>query len=178
MIPNGPKGLRDSAERERRLARLREPHIAPLTAYVTRLRALRGGGESVPWFDPAGGGVHARVLLLLESPGPMATSQALENKKRRGSGFISPDNDDESAKNAYEARDAGGLRPDELVCWNVVPWYLGDGNVKAPRTAEIEEALPFLSELLELLPRLEVVVTMGRKAQRGWSLYVKRWETR
>ncbi len=57
------RSLADPAAVQARLARLREPHIAPLTDFVMR-RARRGGGEAVPWFDPADADVEARALLL------------------------------------------------------------------------------------------------------------------
>lgn len=66
-------------------------HIAPLTEYVAKLR-LRGLGE-VPDFDPLDGGIEARILFLLEKPGPMTA----EGGKRIGSGFISRNNDDSTA---------------------------------------------------------------------------------
>ncbi len=66
------RALRDPEQVRARLGRLREPHVAPLTDFVERLRASRGRGEAVPWFDPADAGVHARVLLLYEAPGARA----------------------------------------------------------------------------------------------------------
>jgi hypothetical protein len=65
------------------------PHIAPLTDFVRRLRAERGG--AVPWFDPTEAGADARILLLFENPGRRADAA-------QGSGFISADNDDKSAE--------------------------------------------------------------------------------
>ncbi|QGG94373.1 uracil-DNA glycosylase family protein [Actinomarinicola tropica] len=53
----------------------------------------------MPWFDPASGGTHSRVLLLLEAPGGKTVS----------SGFISPDNNDGSAALVFELRDEAGL---------------------------------------------------------------------
>lgn len=69
---------------QRKLALLREPHVAPLTAFVERMRAERGQ-DAVPWFDPTEAGVNARILLLLEAPGARAAT-------KRGSGFVSPVN--------------------------------------------------------------------------------------
>jgi len=65
-----------------RLDGLEDPHIAPLTEYVRRLRKQRGGGESVPWIDPDDGGVHARVLLLLEAPGARAMGAGTRPQSR------------------------------------------------------------------------------------------------
>ena len=46
----------------------------------------------VPDFDPNNGGIHAKVLFLFEKPGPKT------DPKNKGSGYISQDNDDETAK--------------------------------------------------------------------------------
>jgi hypothetical protein len=57
-----PRANRDPRELERKVALLGEPHVAPLTAFVERLRAERGG-EAVPWFDPT----EASIWALLSS---------------------------------------------------------------------------------------------------------------
>ena len=46
----------------------------------------------VPDFDPNNGGIHATVLFLFEKPGPKT------DPKNKGSGYISQDNDDETAR--------------------------------------------------------------------------------
>lgn len=158
-----PRAHRDRREIKRKLQRLGEPHVAPLTQFVRRLRDQRGA-DSVPWFDPTEAGVTARSLLLFENPGRRADAL-------RGSGFISADNDDRSAENMWGIfREAGVDRARDVVNWNIVPWYLGDENkIGNVRTSDINEARPALLELLSLLPDLRVVVLCGRKAQEGWE---------
>src|SRR5690242_12415653 len=89
-----PRSMRDAGVRQRRRAMLTLPHVAPLTAYAAELR-LRSSVE-VPEFDPLDGGVDARVLFLLEKPGPM-TADGSRFSGRSGSGFISRNNDDPTA---------------------------------------------------------------------------------
>ena len=114
---------------------------------------------------PRRGGVGALALFLLECPGRMATAG-------RGSGFISADNDDQTAANFFALRDEVGLSRDRLVAWNVVPWHLPAGSRTANATAaDVREAAPWLTRLVELLPSLELVVAMGRRAQQGWAEY-------
>lgn len=158
-----PRANRDPRELERKVALLREPHIAPLTAFVERLRAERGG-EAVPWFDPTEAGVEARILFLLEAPGGRA---ALAD----GSGFISPDNDDRTAKTMWTLlREVGVDTRRQVVTWNVVPWYVGDDNrIRGVTAGDLDEARPALRELLSLLPNLRVVLLLGAKAARGWE---------
>jgi hypothetical protein len=75
-----PRAHRDRREIERKRTLLEEPHVAPLTQFVRRLRQPRGG-DSVPWFDPTEAGVNARILLLFENPGR-------RDDAGLGSGFI------------------------------------------------------------------------------------------
>ena len=154
-----PRLHKDPREVERKLALLDEPHIAPLAAFVRHLRAQLGE-ESVPWFDPTEAGVGARILLLLQSPGPKAAPPL-------GSGFISPHNNDQSAENMWGIqREVGINRREELCTWNVVPWYVP--REQALGEPEFARARPMLRELLGLLPDLRVVVLLGGKAQDAW----------
>ena len=151
-MTDAPRGLRDPAEAARRRAMLGEPHVAPLAAFAAR---LRGHGE-VPDVDPLDAGVAARLLLLLEKPGPK-TSPA-----RGGSGFVSADNDDPTAAAAWGFLRAAGIARGDLLIWNTVPWW--NGTIRFT-TAERHAGLATLPVLLDLLPRLEVVILAGRQAQ-------------
>jgi uracil-DNA glycosylase len=160
-----PKSFRDPQALKARLARLDEPHIAPLTAFVDSLRESRVIPEDVPYFDPADGGIHARVLVLLEAPG----SKAAEG---RGSGLISANNNDETARNMTLIRKEANLRRNHLILWNVVPWYVGrvdHTKIRPVCSAEIKAGIGHLKALLELLPALKVIVTMGVPARQGWG---------
>jgi uracil-DNA glycosylase len=160
-----PRTNREPAEIARKLALLEAPHVRPLTLYVRRLRASRGGDESIPWFDPTDAGIDAPILVLLEAPGRRATAT-------QGSGFISADNDDPTAANAWQLyQDAGINRRSDIAVWNVIPWYIGTNRaVRSWEKADLVEAGDALRALLRLLPRLRVVVLQGKAAQRAWDL--------
>jgi hypothetical protein len=65
----------------------------------------------VPGFDPADGGADARLLLLLETPGPGGDGPRL----------VSRDNPTGTARNLTRfLADAGIARVDTLL-WNAVP---------------------------------------------------------
>jgi uracil-DNA glycosylase len=138
-----------------------EPHVAPLTAYVAALRNEAGPNAAIPDFDPWDGGATAELLYLLEAPGAKAVL----------SGFISRNNPDETAKNFFELNRAADIPRKRTVTWNIVPWYIGTGDhIRAAGRSDIEAGLPALTRLLALLPKLKVVVLVGRKAERAASL--------
>jgi uracil-DNA glycosylase len=135
-----------------------ERHVAPLQALAERISASHDAPGGVPRFDPLDGGTDARVLLLQEAPGPRAV----------GTGFVSFDNPDQTAANARHACESAGLSRRDVVRWNAVPWYIGNEQrtkIRAASGSDLKRAEPWLEELLKLLPRLEVVVLMGKKAQ-------------
>jgi uracil-DNA glycosylase len=129
--------------------------MAPLAEFARRLR-LSHPDRLIPDFDPWDGGATARVLYLLEAPGGRAA----------GSGFVSRNNPDESAKNFFKLNIKAGIPRQLTVIWNAVPWYIGTGTkIRAATKGDVHEAQPALLELLCLLARLEVVVFVGRAAE-------------
>ena len=155
-----PKMHGDDAFRDAKRARWFEPHVAPVNRLVDRIRTERGT-DQVPYADPDSGGIAARVLLVMESPG----RKALESE------MLSADNDDETAKNLWTTLSAVGLARTSVLPWNVVPWYVGTPMKNASVvTAQAVEGQPYLLRLLNLLPELRVVVAIGKWAQLGVAL--------
>lgn len=142
--------------------RLREEHVAPVQVLVDAIRQERGEA-SVPYVDPDSGGVCARVLFILESPaGPAAL----------GSGMLSPDNDDETAANMWRLYEQSGLARSHGLHWNAVPWYIGEGGrEKSVKARQALEGALWLDRLIELLPDLRLIVTMGKPAERAFRSY-------
>ncbi|MFI7584607.1 uracil-DNA glycosylase [Kocuria sp. M1N1S27] len=140
-------------------ARVDAPHVAPLNALV---RAWRRDGRFVPWVDPDGGGTRARVLVLMEAPGPATVAAG-------DLGFSSEDNPDPTARTFKALREESGLAHGDYLRWNVVPWALldADGRHRPPKVDDLVEAEPALRELAGALPELRVVVTFGAPALTG-----------
>ncbi len=135
-----------------RRAALQAPAMAPLRDFAARLRAARG---PTPDFDPADGGGAARVLLLLETPGPSIGR----------TGFVSADNATGTAANLRRFLAESGLDRRCLAIWNTVPWVIHTGGPnRAPRRDEIGQGLAALPGLLPLLPELRCAVLSGRIA--------------
>lgn len=162
-LASGPKQHRNREFLAAKQGRLREEHVAPVQALVDEIRQERGT-EAVPYVDPDSGGVRARVLFVLESPaGPAAL----------GSGMLSPDNDDETAANVWRLYQQSGLHRSTALHWNAVPWYVGeDGREKTVTAQEVRAGALWLDRLLDLLPELRLVVTMGKKAEQAAKAYV------
>ena len=157
MTEAGPRRHRDPAFLAAKHTRSTEPHVAPINRLAARIAAATD--SVVPSADPDGGGVAARVLLLLETP------------SRAGgytTGLISIDNDDTAAANLWRALDAVGLDRRLVLVWNAVPWYVGSPDkIRSPTPAEITAGLAWLRRLLDLLPELRVVACFGRAAARA-----------
>ncbi len=152
-----PKSLGNLRHRAERLAQINDTHIAELTAFVNCLRNERGCGDKAPYFDPADGGVGAEVLFILEAPG----------KKAVDSGFISCNNPDETAKNWLELNIQAKIPRKRTIAYNIVPWYIGsDNKIRSANSDDIEQGWPYLVQLLTMLPKLKIIVLIGKKAQR------------
>jgi len=178
MTPSSaPRAHRDPAFLAAKQARLKEPHVAPLNALAERI--MNEVKVSVPWVDPDSGGVEAGALFLFEAPGARATGATGPRAGARGSGIISPDNNDGTAENMWRLHHEAGLAPSAVLPWNIVPWYVGSGTkIRAVDRADIDAAGPYLRMLIDLLPSLRVVVTFGAKPRQGWFRYLLREDVR
>ena len=157
MVEAGPRRHRDAAFLAAKYTRSTEPHLTPINRLAAQIAAATNA--VVPGPDPDGGGINARVLLLLETP------------SRAGgytTGLISVDNDDTAAANLWRGLDAVGLDRRLVLVWNAVPWYVGSADkIRSPTPAEITAGLAWLRRLLDLLPELRVVACFGRAAARA-----------
>jgi uracil-DNA glycosylase len=157
MCSNESYALKSFEEQERRRAMLNNAYMLPLENFLRMLRS-EYPDKQIPCFDPCDGGIKAKSLFFLEAPGPKATE----------SNFISRNNPDQTAKNMNDLMIQSNIVRKDTLLWNIVPWYVGDGKKIRPVThREIKEALPYVQQLLELLPDLKVIVLVGRKAQKA-----------
>ncbi len=155
--------LMDPSELARRRSRVFDPHVEPLNRWAEGLRSRLPFGNEVPWFDPADGGVHARLLWL----GGEADSS--DQYSSGGTGFVSMDGPTRRSRNLRAAALAAGADRSAVVVWNARPCNLGElrrsGGDKSAEVPEVE----LLQELMGLLPDLQVVVLAGRVAWEAFS---------
>ncbi|KAA3507833.1 hypothetical protein [Agrobacterium rosae] len=68
MTYRGPDTLSHEHRREERLAALDSAHMQPLNAFREHLQL--NSDRDMPNLDPYDGSISARLLILLETPGP------------------------------------------------------------------------------------------------------------
>lgn len=142
-----------------------DPHVESVNRLVDR---LRGGTRGwMPHVDPGYGGVNAEILFLFQDPGP-----GTDDRLGAGSGFLSAENDDPSAELLSECMEAAGLEPGQVITWNAYPWALPKGR-NAPTAADLEIGAHTFTKLLDLLPRIKLIIAAGRAAQDGWKRFAK-----
>ena len=159
---HGARSMKSPEARAARLKMLELPHIAPLVRYAADLEVRLG--VEVPHFDPADGGIEARILFLKEKPGPKTSTK---RPGFTGSGFISRDNDDFTAETTYRLMNEIGLDRRLTIMWNAIPGW--NGQIKFT-PEERQAGLAEVPNLIRLLPKLEVVVLVGKNAWKAEPL--------
>ena len=132
----------------------------PIDAFIENLRGTRPSPRDVPGLDPANGNLTAKVLLVLEAPGPGAVAS-----KR-----VSINNDDPTARNLKALLAKGELTSADLIIWNVVPWYCGNEEktkIAVPSAKDVAEGNESLCTFVALLKNLQAIVLVGSTARKA-----------
>lgn len=153
--------MRDPAFRDDQWSRRYDQHVEPLNRFVDELGERDDAGHP-PYIAPMYRGIEAPVLFLLRDPGPKAGGP-------EGSGFLCVENDDQSAERLWHFLDEAGIGQGDGVPWNAYPWYI---NAK-PTRAQLAAGVDPLMRIIELMPRLQAVLLLGKDAQRAWPLLMK-----
>jgi hypothetical protein len=151
------KQMRDAAFKAEQFAGVHLPHVTAVNQLVESLREPEPstGRGWVPYVAPLHGGSEARILSILRDPGPMT-------HETMGSGMLCVENDDDSA--ALQC---------QLLPWNAYPWYRHDQS-SGLRSPQITEGLNPLARLIDLMPKLEVVLLQGGEAQTLWKRFARK----
>ncbi|MBU4420976.1 MAG: uracil-DNA glycosylase [Proteobacteria bacterium] len=127
-----------------------------LQSFVSRMRLELGLEKQIPDFDNRYGNSNAKILFLLEAPGKMAVK----------SGLITLENNDQTARNFKGQIEKSGVRTSDLLLWNIVPWYLGNGvRIDPAGVSDVKIAFKYLDELLNILTSLKFIVLVGAAAR-------------
>ena len=135
---------------------MNKSHILPLKRYVDSLRDLHPTNFT-PYFDPNDAGINAKILLLFEKPGRMT------DPSNGGSGFISQDNNDESARATKKFLSDAKIDRSEIIIWNTIPSWNGTRKITK---SERDEAGKFLKQLLDITKEVSVIILVGKEAQK------------
>jgi hypothetical protein len=147
-----------------KLARIREPHVAPLNDLADEIADARGLPPShIPYIDPDSGGIYARAMVMLDNPSTKAQAGT-------GSGLLSLDNNDRTARNLREAYARHGVAGNDLVGWNAVPFPVAGIRNGGSTPKEREEGAPWIREFVRRCPNLQFVLLLGGAARDGWKL--------
>ncbi|MFE7099412.1 uracil-DNA glycosylase family protein [Streptomyces erythrochromogenes] len=74
------------------------------------------------------------------------------------------ENDDPTAELQVQPFDGAGIAPRDVPPWNAYPWYID----RSPKAADLKAGVEVLNQLLELMPKIEVVLLQGSEAQDAW----------
>jgi hypothetical protein len=154
--------MRDKGFREEQLADVRAEHVAPINALVDRIKDP-AAELWAPYIVSGYGGTSARLLSVLRDPGPKTKLD------HGGSGLLSTDNDDPTAKGIADGLSAAGIAVTDVLPWNIYPWYIN----RKPTTVELDAGAAPLVELIALLPELRVVMLHGGSAHQSWRRLVR-----
>ena len=136
-----------------------DPHIAPINRFIDDLGRLDDAGHP-PYIAPTYKGVACPGLVVLRDPGPKAGGD-------KGSGFLSVQNDDETAERQFRFMAESGVDFSDMLPWNAYPWYI---NAK-PNAHQIREGCGPLKRVLDMLPRLQVILLLGGDARQAWKVF-------
>jgi uracil-DNA glycosylase len=156
-----PRRNADPAFVADQLAHRHDPHVEPINRLVDHLST---DDRWMPYVSPIMGGVNAKVLFVFQDPGPKTAPE-------RGSGMLSPENDDPSAELLMRCLAAAGLPLKAMTAWNAYPWYLP--QQQTPTASMLEAGTGPLERLLELLPDVTVVCLCGSVAHDFWDRFQK-----
>jgi len=155
--------MSDPRYRAEQWAHRYDPHVAPINRLIDDLGELDDAGHP-PYIAPMYRGVDAPALAILRDPGPKAGGVA-------GSGFLSVENDDQTAERQCVFFAGAGIDPADVVPWNAYPWFI---NAKPSKSQLAAGTVP-LRQLIDLMLSLRVVLLLGGDARTAWQLLMVRY---
>ncbi|WP_253905900.1 uracil-DNA glycosylase [Arthrobacter sp. H5] len=146
--------MADPAYQAQQWERRYDPNIEEINRMCDAL-AVQKPGRSLPYIDPIHDLDECRIVSLFSSPGHDLIS-----------GFVSSENDDQSAIRTAEIYEHVGLSPKHVMPWNVYPWYVEEQKERALTTAQIDEGVKPLLNFLQRVSRASALVAHGTDAHK------------
>jgi len=134
--------------------------LSPLGRIVEGIRSEKQLSREVPTFDPKNGNEKARFLFVLEAPGTMAVE----------SGFVSLENDDQTANNLRKQLADAGVASSDIALWNIVPWYIGKedfSRIRGAKSSDVKQGLQYLTAVAGAIKNLQCIVLVGGAARKA-----------
>jgi uracil-DNA glycosylase len=85
-----------------------------------------------------------------------------------GSGLLSLDNNDRTARNLRQAYQRHNVAWKDVVPWNAVPFPVAGKN-GGSTAAERQQGAPWIREFVSRCQNLQIVLLLGRAAEDGWK---------
>lgn len=145
--------MADDTHREQQWDRRYAPNIEEINRFCDTLKVQKS--RELPYVDPVHDSDDCRIISLFSNPGPGVES-----------GFLSFENDDNSAARIAEVYEHVGLRPEHVMPWNVYPWYVIDEQKGRLDRGQIEEGLKPLLKFVQRVPRASAIVAHGSDAHK------------
>ena len=170
MTDAQPRRMADPAYREQIWENRYADHIRPLNEWVDRQITPK---RWMPYVSP----IHstkAHVLSVVRDPGPATHWEGHFGDTDTRRGFLSLENDDETAAESLRlVTEVGGLDTADVCPWNAHPFYVT--HDKALTANEIGEGSKYLKLLLrEVLTDVIVIVLQGTEAKKAWASVASR----
>lgn len=161
-----PRRMANEEYRQQQWDHRNDPHILPINQLVDELIKSKEN-ERVPYVAPIYGGVNAKLLYVLSDPGPKT------QEENEGSGFLSLENDDRTAENICNLFAEANIPPEIVLPWNAYPWYIN----RNPNGKEQVDGVDALKRVIDLLPKLRVIMFLGDVAQNVCKKFNRQYPT-
>ncbi|WP_203568038.1 uracil-DNA glycosylase family protein [Aestuariimicrobium ganziense] len=151
--------LRHASHRRAQWDQRHQPQVKALNVWIESLADAHHG--SPPLIAPHHRASRAELLVIGPGPTPAAVGP-------HGTGLLSTENDDAPSALLDHHLRRVGLDPDLCVPWGAVPWSGGSSS-----SLDLRAGAQLLPALVDLLPRLRVVLALGGTAQDCVTWYLR-----
>jgi hypothetical protein len=152
---------------QEQLAGIYAPQVERVNRFVDELQANEPG-LFVPYVAPHYNAEDALILVVSSNPGP-ATLQSLSpadktDRPHKPVGFLSIENNDETAKLMGQIWASVGLTDQHTLPWNAFPWYIHNLYSGVVPPALLDKGRASLMTVLSMHPKVRAIIAHGNDA--------------